>query len=237
MGATQTRDSHAGCSAWANPNMTYRLPMPRRLQVLLLSTLLYATLCLSPSAGQHFGITTGMTFDRLSSITLDNVTTRFDSKVGWVIGVWMEAPFGPFGVQIGVRYLDTGRLFEGLVEDQPLEDTHDHFDFSFVEVPLLIRYSLGTPVLSPYAFAGPLMRFPTALDAEIAEDVKTLSLAIELGAGIKLKLGKLSLLPEIAYAYGITNFIGDSIHAGPITLDTTDKQSLNSAMLRLSLGF
>lgn len=179
-----------------------------------------------------------MTFDRLSSITLDNVKTRFDNKVGWVIGVWMEAPIGPFGIQVGVRYLDTGRLFEGLVEEQPdLEDIRDNFDFSFVEVPLLMRYSLGTPVLSPYIFAGPLMRFPTALDAEIAQDVKTLSLAIELGAGVKLRMGNLSLLPEIAYAYGVTNFIGDSIHAGTITLDTTDKQSLNSAMLRLSLGF
>lgn len=179
-----------------------------------------------------------MTFDRLSNITLNNVKTRFDDKVGWVIGVWMEAPIGPFGIQVGARYLDAGRLFEGLIEDQPdAGDVRDNFDFSFVEVPLLIRYSLGTPVLSPYVFAGPLMRFPAALDAEIAKDVKALSLAVELGAGVRLSLGKLSLFPEIAYVYGVTNFIGDSINVGPVTLNTTDKQSLNSAMLRLSLGF
>ena len=200
--------------------------------------LLYAALCNTPSAGQHFGITTGMTFDRVSSITLNNVKTRFDNKVGWVIGVWMEAPMGPFGIQVGVRYLDAGQLFEGLIEDQPdAGDVRDNFDFSFVEVPFLIRYSLDTPVLSPYAFAGPLMRFPAALDVEIAEDVKTLSLAVELGAGVKLTLGKLSLFPEIAYVYGVTNFIGDSISVGPVTLDTADKQSLNSAMLRLAVGF
>ena len=81
------------------------------------------------------------------------------------------------------------------------------------------------------------MRFPAALDVEIAEDVKTLSLAVELGAGVKLTLGKLSLFPEIAYVYGVTNFIGDSISVGPVTLDTADKQSLNSAMLRLAVGF
>ncbi len=199
-----------------------------------IGALLVCLLAAMPASAQTIGVTTGINFDRLSDITLNEVEARFNSQTGWHVGVWIEFPIGPFGLRGGARYLDAGMLLQGLSD----LDTHvkDDFDFNLVEFPFLATFSLGTPVLNPYVFAGPVMRITTGVDPILAPDLKTPSYAMEIGGGLTLSVGRLKLSPEVAYIVGVTSFFGDELTVGSVTLPIDQQHSLNSAMLRLRLG-
>ena len=183
---------------------------------------------------QRFGVTAGANFQRLSDIQLNTLDTKFRSHNGWHAGVWVELPMGPFGVRVGGRYMAAGKLFDGLTDN--FQDARDNFDITLVEVPVLLRYGLLSPVVSPFVFAGPVFRFPFNTDEVISSDLKPLSYAGEIGGGLEINIGQFTLYPEVAYVFGMTRFIEDELVLELITLTVGDPQKLNAALLRLSLG-
>ncbi len=177
----------------------------------------------------------GANFQRLSDIRLNALDTKFQDQNGWHAGVWVELPIGSFGARVGGRYMAAGQLFDGLQDNFPA--VQDSFDVTLAEVSLLLRYGLRSPLVAPYVFAGPVLRFPFGTGEDISDDLKPLSYAAEIGGGLEIRLGQLSLYPEVAYVFGMTRFIEDELVLEVITLSVGDPQKLNAALVRLSVGF
>ena len=200
----------------------------------LLATLFIGLMFVPAAIAQTLGVSVGGNFQRLSDISVNALETQFESQTGWHAGVWIELPLGPAALRGGGRYMAAGKLFEGLKTSYPA--AQDNFDISLVELYLLFRLGLPSPVVSPYVFAGPVFRIPANTDKEISDDLKILSYAGEIGGGIKIDLGPISLYPEVAYVFGITRFIENELVLQLISLEVGDPQRLNMAMVRLSVG-
>ncbi len=205
-----------------------------KLRFLVCGILLVSAVRGPEATAQRFGVTVGLNYQQLSDVSYNSLETRFKSKEGWHVGAWFEFSLGPVGVRPGLRYLDAGHLFEGLNDTFPA--TRDQFDVSMVEVPLLFRYGISSPVIGPYAFAGPVFRFPSFTDKVLSNDLAPVSVAAEAGLGLQITIGGLRLYPEIAYTFGLTNFIQDELVIDFVTLTPEGQQRLNTAMLRLSVG-
>ncbi len=201
----------------------------------LLTTLFIGSLLVPTAIAQTFGVSAGGNFQRLSDISIDELSTQFESQTGWHVGAWLELPLGPAGLRGGARYMAAGMLFEGLQSSFP--SARENFDISLVELYLLLRLGIPSQIISPYAFAGPVFRIPSSSDDDINEDLRILSYAGEIGGGIKIGLGPINLYPEIAYVFGLTRFIEDELILQLISREIGDPQRLNMAMLRLSVGF
>ncbi len=196
-------------------------------------------LCLAgPASAQinQFGFTAGLNFDRLTDISLNNADANFDSKTGWHAEVWIDLSLlGILTLRPGLRYMDAGQLFEGLSEID--ERAVDDFDITLVEVPVLIHFGFPAPIIKPYVLAGPVLRIPVGVDNTIDTDLNSLTLAGELGFGVAVPFAGLTLYPEIAFTFGLSSFTNDEIIIGFATFSTDDSQHLNTAMLRLGVGF
>ena len=189
----------------------------------------------SGGAAQSIGASVGANFDRLADIRLNDREATFSSTSGWHAELWIELPVGPLGLRAGARYMDAGMLFAGLSEHT--SSVRDDFDVTLLEIPVLLRYAVGASALQPTLFAGPVARFKALIDAELADDIRSPSLAGEAGVGLEISLGSLRILPEIAYTWGITDFVDTELVIGSVTLSANEGQTLNSAMVRLAVAF
>ena len=201
----------------------------------VLTSIVLFVLMVSTVHAQRFGVTAGTNFQELSDITLNSTQAAFQNQNGWHAGVWLELPMGPLGIRFGGRYMEAGRLFSGLNERFPL--VQDDFNISLVELNVLLRYGLQSPLINPYVFAGPVFRIPIGADEGISNDLSALSYAGEIGGGLEIPIGSLALYPEVAYVFGVTRFIEDELVLDFVTLTVEDTQRLNTIILRLSLGF
>ena len=197
-------------------------------------------LCLAgPASAQinQFGFTAGLNFDRLTDVSLNNVDANFDSKTGWHAEVWIDLSLlGVLTVRSGLRYIDAGQLFDGGFSGI-IADVEDDFDINLVEIPILVRFGFPVPIIKPYILAGPVLRFPVGVDNIIDTDLKSLTLAGELGFGVAVPFAGLTLYPEIAFTFGLSSFTNDEIIIGFATFSTDDSLHLNTAMVRLGVGF
>ncbi len=197
-------------------------------------------LCLAgPASAQinQFGFAAGLNFDRLTDVSFNNVETNFDSKTGWHAEVWIDLPvLGVLTLRPGLRYMDAGQLFEGGLSGVVL-DVEDDFDINLMELPILVHFGFPVPIIKPYIIAGPVLRIPVNVDNTIDGDLKSLTLAGELGFGLAIPFAGSTLYPEIAFTFGLSSFINDEIIIGFATFSTNDSQRLNTAMLRLGIGF
>ena len=197
-------------------------------------------LCLAgPASAQinQIGFAAGLNFDRLTDISLNNVDANFDSKTGWHAEVWIDLSLlGVLTLRPGLRYMDAGQLFDGGFSGIVL-DVEDGFDINLVEVPILVHFGFPAPIIKPYILAGPVLRIPVGVDNTIDGDLKSLTLAGELGFGVAIPFAGITLYPEIAFTFGLSSFINDEIIIGFATFSTNDSQHLNTAMLRLGVGF
>ncbi len=186
-------------------------------------------------AAQSIGASVGANFDRLTDIQFNDREATFSSTTGWHAELWIEFPMGPLGLRAGARYTDAGMLFSGLSEHT--SSVRDNFDVSLLEIPVLLRYAIGVSAVQPTVFAGPVARFKALVDSELVDDIKSPSLAGEAGVGLEISVGGLRILPEIAYTWGITDFIDRELVIGSVTLSANEGQTLNSAMLRVAIAF
>lgn len=209
--------------------------MKKQWQILFIMTAMVGLGMARPAAAQiQFGVTAGLNFDRLSDVAWNDVDANFENKTGWHAGVWVDFSMGPLALRPGVRYMQAGQLFTGLSDVS--SNIRSDFDINLVEVPILLRYGFGAPVVRPYIFAGPVLRFPSGNDEVINSDLKSVSYAGELGLGLELSLGGIHLYPEIAYTFGVSQFIKDDIIIGHVPLSADESQKLNTAMVRLGVG-
>lgn len=185
---------------------------------------------LSAQAQGGLGVTAGLNFNKLGDIQINSSDATFDNRSGWHIGLWFDLPLGPVSVRPGVRYMDAGQLFE--TEETVIGDVPGivNADVSLIEIPIDVRFRFGTPFISPYVMAGPVLRFPSGGDDDDFE-LESLSYAGGLGVGLEVGFGGIRLFPELKYTFGLSRFGKE--FAG---IEPEEDGKLNTIMLSLGVG-
>jgi len=94
------------------------------------------------------------------------------------------------------------------------------FRLTYVEIPVMFKYIIGTNTIKPYLMAGPTIGFlqdaklkvTTGGDSEwddMKDDLKSIDFGFGFGAGLDLPIGNNSIFVEARYSLGLMN-IADS---------------------------
>lgn len=219
----------------------------RRLQS---SVLLFAmALLLLPvsTRAQDVGIVGGLNYGSVNDVSISDARTTYENRSGYHIGLYLDLGLGPIAVRPGIRYINAGRLFAGLSETLRDEtggaigEGFDDFNVNMFVIPVDVRLQLPFPLIQPYAFAGPELRFPDASDgdSDLTDDLSDNEVAGNLGLGAQVTLPGLgmTLTPELRYTIGLTGLMGEDISVGGQTFQTSESQRVNMFFLSLGLEF
>lgn len=195
---------------------------------------------------QSVGIAAGANFSSVEDVDIGDARASYENRSGYHLGLYVDVPVGPIAVRPGIRYIEAGRLFSGFSDavdegDPDLGEEFDDFNVSMFTIPIDVRIRLPFPLIKPYAFAGPELRFPNAGDddSELADDLEDSEVAGNLGLGAQISLPGvgMTLTPEIRYAIGLTGLMGDDITVGDRTFDSSDGQNMNTFFVTLGVEF
>ncbi len=179
----------------------------------------------------QLGIAAGLNFESMSDIS-GNRDATFENASGYHVGLFYNMGAGPVGLRIGAYYRD--------VADVEIDRAGvvDAFDLTMIDVPIDLRFNLtATPLIRLYLFAGPVLSFPSSGNAEYDDALEKVSVAGNVGAGIAISVGGITLYPEFRYAIGVSRFMKDKFEIGGFEFDSDEAQRQNSVMLRLGIGF
>jgi len=200
-----------------------------RLVTASAAALAFALISAVPAQAQ-FGIGAGLNFNDLDDIDTSSGSATFDESTGYHFGLFLNLGSGPVSVRPGVFYHQNGTY------DFP---DGDELKMSAVEVPIDIRldFAPGSPV-GIYLLAAPVVTFPTAGEDDFGEAFKDFSLSADVGAGLAFGLpgGGLTLMPELRYSMGVTDYWSDDFSVGSVTVSPGDRR-LSKWMLRLNVMF
>ncbi len=174
--------------------------MLRKIVILLAVTSLAAA---TASAGMlpSYGIKAGANF---SNIDTDDLTSS--SRSGFVGGLFVNLAWPVINLQGELLYSQKGFNDAGFVGDA--DDTAD-VSVGTIQVPVLFKFSLPIPAVSPSIYVGPAVSFTTSATAKAAsgeEDVKDLfeSTAWSAILGVDLTLMDRFII-DVRYDMGLSN--------------------------------
>ena len=212
--------------------------MPRPLPQLAIVTLL-ALLSSMPAYAQ-LGFGFGANFDHFGDIE-GNREATLDNATGYHVGVFYDLGLGPLGLRPGVYYVDVGEATVEFAEDFcSLDDgCNNVLDLTLIEVPIDIRVRAMTPIIKPYAVAGPVLRFADSDNEDIRESLNEFTVAGNIGAGLELNVPGFGLrvMPEIRYAFGVQSMVDDFEFLGSDFTAEGNDQRLNTWIVRLGVSF
>lgn len=214
----------------------------KNLRIIL--TLIF-TFCLSTSfySQTDIGVIGGV------NIADFKADTDITSRVLWGAGVFADFNLGKnFSLRTEPMYLKKGGIQEQSDENPKLT-----VDQAFLEVPVLLKYSLGKET-EYYFLAGPSMGILLTSDleayvntftftADFKDLTETLDFGLCLGTGVSFPIDKYKLLFEVKYTYGLTNLAKDGkfkATAGHLELDgefDEEESKYNSRGIQLLIGF
>ncbi|MGD8413627.1 MAG: outer membrane beta-barrel protein [Candidatus Latescibacterota bacterium] len=213
-----------------------------RLLSRLAPSILVCALLAGPTFGQaKFGAAAGVNWSSLGDVDFGSVDAAYDSKTGWHLGAFADVNFLFLALKPGIYYVNAGPLLEDpdYSNGGPgIGDELESFNYTYVSVPVDVLLQLPLVVASPYLFLGPELKFnTTSSDAEeISDQLESTVLAGNLGLGVKLNLGSITLYPELRYAFDISAIFGDTIVVGGQEFSTEDYKS-NQVFARIGVGF
>ncbi len=193
------------------------------------AALAFALISAVPAHAQ-FGIGAGLNFNDLEDIETSSGSATFDESTGYHFGLFVNIGAGPVSVRPGVFYHQLGSY------DFP---DGGELDLTAIEVPIDFRldFAPGSPV-SVYLLAGPVISFPSAGDGDFGEAFNDMSLKAEIGAGLALGLpgGGLTVMPELRYSRGLSDYWSDDFSVGSVTVSPASRR-VSQWMLRLNVMF
>ncbi|WP_022835966.1 porin family protein [Salisaeta longa] len=200
-----------------------------------IALLLLSSAALVPAQAQTIGVAGGLNFNDLSDASISQEAP--ENATGYHVGLFADFGLGPVALRPGIFYTQTGRFdYDNLGANFP--DNADDFQLNLVEVPVDVRLNvLPLPLVKPYVFAGPVLRFASADEDAFDEAVEDVSLAGNAGLGVEINVPVIgvTLFPEFRYAFGLTK-VADFEALGT-QFNTTDSPELNAYMIRLGIGF
>ena len=82
----------------------------------------------------------------------------------------------------------------------------------YFEVPMMVKFDLGTSDTKPYLMVGPTIGFNMSaklkaaeLEVDIKEDIESVDFGVGFGAGVNVPMGNNSIFLEARYALGLTD--------------------------------
>ena len=207
---------------------------------------LTALMVLAVSAGQadaqaKLGFAGGVNWSSLGDADFGSVDAAYESHTGWHAGAFADVNILFLAVKPGIFYVNAGALMEDPEYSNGGPDIGDElesFDYTYVSIPVDILLQLPLVVASPYIFLGPELKFNTTSgDAgPIADQLESTVIAGNLGLGVKVNLGSLTLYPELRLAFDISGIFGDMIEVAGQEF-ATDSYKANQVFARLGVGF
>ena len=147
--------------------------------------LVFAWMTLSQANAQnfHLGLEAGANFSNFigSSVTANNLT---GSRLGLVGGAFLELAFGnSFAIRPEVLYAQKGGK----------DTSNNTLQLDYIEIPVLLKLSLGTPGVNPGILIGPSFSFNTVAQVVDAggtstaiSNVNTSDIGIIMGAEVDI---------------------------------------------------
>jgi len=184
----------------------------RRIFTIGMALALCSMLLAGPAAAQlgfGFGVKGGLNVAELNDLkAMDSVDQlESESKTGFIGGGYIKLPFGPLKIQVEGLYSLKGAKGSSL-GTKPWETK-----LTYIEVPVLLKYELPTPMLKPFLYGGASVAFlqkaemrNEMVDSEwfdIQDDMKTTDYALVVGVGIEL----LGFTLEGRYNHGLADTI------------------------------
>lgn len=109
------------------------------------------------AAGVQFGIKGGGNMAKLTGSDLQDINGTLKNKVGFVAGVFVAFNMGPvFTLQLEGLYTMKGVSQSYIDTDVTYTDK---LSANYIEIPLLFKFRIPTPLVSPFVFAGPAVSF------------------------------------------------------------------------------
>jgi hypothetical protein len=111
------------------------------------------------AAGVQFGIKGGGNMATLTGADLQDINGTLKNKVGFVAGVFLAFNLGPvFTLQLEGLYTMKG-VDSTYVDTDTSTTYNDKLFANYIEIPLLFKFRIPTPLVSPFIFAGPSVGF------------------------------------------------------------------------------
>ena len=218
------------------------MPRTRLLLLALLTTGLLianAAMAVPGVPGPSFGVKAGLNFASLDKLEAIDTTDELESeaKRAFIGGAYMNFPLGAFKLQVEGLYSvkgSKGYVTSGLGTNRMSWEVRT----DYLEIPVLLRFDLPTPVLKPYVFGG--VSYGILLKAEqrdgrtsdgwfdIKDDLKPSDWSMTVGAGAEL----FGLLVEGRYTRGLTDSV-DETNANSVVSEASNE--IYSVMVGLAL--
>ena len=170
----------------------------------------------------QFGVKAGL---NLANISFDPEPegVSFDAATKFGLGGIMLYPLSEvLDLQVEAMYLFKGSKAEiDFFGDVIVVE----FNFTYLSVPVMGRYNLGSGDTSPYIVVGPefgfLLSAKSKVDDEeedIKDTTKSIDLGLNIGAGVSMDMGTMPVFAEVRYSLGLSDIKDD-----PDDPDTTVK--------------
>ena len=199
----------------------------------LLAVLL--AVCTALPAQAQLGIAGGLNFESSDDISTSSANANLENSTGYHIGIVYDLGAGPVSIRPGVFYRKVGTYDFGGVQGAGSASV----DIATIEVPVDVRLNLlVTPIVKPYALAGPMISFPqesfNGFDPDDDEGFTSdATLSANVGAGVELSLPAVpfTLQPELRYEFGISSYVDTDL------VEVSDEPSFSAFSLRLNVIF
>ncbi|MGA0254408.1 MAG: PorT family protein [Rhodothermales bacterium] len=180
-------------------------------------------------ADAQLGVAAGLNFESLTDISGSRSAT-YDNASGYHFGVFFDTDSSPLALRLGAYYRDMGEV------ELDLGEFGQAFDLSLLDVALDVRFAvLPLPLVKAFVSAGPVVSFPSSSNDEYKESLQSTTVSGNVGGGLAISLGGLTLIPELRYSIGVSRFMKDEFSIRGIEFVTDDVQRSNSVMLRLGI--
>ncbi|MBP7706259.1 MAG: PorT family protein [Candidatus Aminicenantes bacterium] len=183
--------------------------MKKTTTILLVAA--FAGLLLLPrpaAAGVQFGLKAGGNMAKPTGADADDPLATLKSRIGFTGGIFLAFNFGRVvTIQSEVLYTMKGATYVAL------DDSYtDKLSADYIEIPLLLKLRIPTPVVQPFVFAGPSVGFKLKEKLESDGEEVPLDEALlknnDYGAifGAGLNLGR-NFMVDVRYSLGLQKVI------------------------------
>ena len=182
-------------------------------------------------AQAQLGIGGGLNFNNMDDIDAGSVEGTFEGSTGYHIGAFYNFGAGPVDLRPGIFYYRIGRF------DFP--DAED-LDLRAVEIPLDVRFKPTVlRGIHPYVLGAPVVSFARS-SSDSSDAFEDVSLGADVGVGVELSLPGMeaTLMPELRYGIGVTDYVSDSFDVGDTTVHpASGARRPSKVTLRLNIAF
>jgi hypothetical protein len=164
----------------------------------------------SLTAFGQIGVSTGITGGLNFAAVGGSDASGFSGTTQFAAGVFAEISFPllPLAIQPEVLYSVKGAAAGAT----PLLPAYTD-KLSYIDIPILVKYYLPTPVIKPFIFIGPSLGFLVSAKAvpaagnevDIKDQVTSTNFGAVIGAGVKIPLVVADLSLDARYDYGLTS--------------------------------